>query len=54
MKLYYAFVEDESGATAIEYALLIALISIAMISGATSMTVALQSKYSSINNATAG
>ncbi|GLQ24943.1 hypothetical protein GCM10007853_28170 [Algimonas ampicilliniresistens] len=37
MTLFKQFLEDESGATAIEYGLIAALIAVAMIAGATSL-----------------
>jgi pilus assembly protein Flp/PilA len=47
-KLVTRFVKDESGATAIEYGLIAALIAIAIIAGATSLGTALNNKFSSI------
>jgi len=42
------FVKDESGATAIEYGLIAALIALAIITGATALGNALNSKFSAI------
>jgi pilus assembly protein Flp/PilA len=47
-KLVTRFVKDESGATAIEYGLIAALIAIAIIAGATSLGSALNSKFNAI------
>lgn len=47
-KLFSRFMKDESGATAIEYGLIAALISVAIIAGARSLGTALNSKFSSI------
>ena len=47
-KLFARFVKDESGATAIEYGLIAALIAIAIIVGATSLGQSLNSKFSGI------
>ena len=47
-KLVTRFVKDESGATAIEYGLIAALIAIAIIVGARSLGSALNTKFSSI------
>ncbi|RUX34820.1 MULTISPECIES: Flp family type IVb pilin [unclassified Mesorhizobium] len=52
------FVKDESGATAIEYGLIAALIALAIMVGATSLGTALNTKFSAIatavNNAPSG
>ncbi|MEW6632741.1 Flp family type IVb pilin [Mesorhizobium sp.] len=45
------FVKDESGATAIEYGLIAALIALAIMVGATSLGTALNSKFQAIANA---
>ena len=47
-KLFARFVKDESGATAIEYGLIAALIAIAIIVGATSLGTSLNSKFQGI------
>ncbi len=43
------FIKDESGATAIEYGLIAALISVALIVGATSLGTALNTKFDGIS-----
>ncbi len=43
------FIKDESGATAIEYGLIAALISVALIVGATSLGGALNTKFDGIS-----
>jgi pilus assembly protein Flp/PilA len=43
------FVKDESGATAIEYGLIAALIALAIITGATALGNALNAKFTSIS-----
>ncbi|HVW55285.1 MAG TPA: Flp family type IVb pilin [Rhizobiaceae bacterium] len=47
-KLVTRFVKDESGATAIEYGLIAALIAIAIIAGARALGSALNTKFTSI------
>ena len=42
------FASDESGATAIEYGLIAALIAVAMIVGATSVGTAINAKFNSV------
>ena len=42
------FIKDESGATAIEYGLIAALIAVAMITGATAIGNALETKFQGI------
>ncbi len=42
------FVKDESGATAIEYGLIAALIAVAIIAGATTLGTTLNAKFSSV------
>jgi pilus assembly protein Flp/PilA len=42
------FVKDESGATAVEYALLASLIAIAIIGGATALGSAINTKFNAI------
>ncbi|MDI1263506.1 MAG: Flp family type IVb pilin [bacterium] len=49
MKIISRFLEDESGATAIEYGLLAAGISLAIISSVTGLGSRLASKFSSIS-----
>lgn len=45
------FLRDESGATAIEYGLIAACISIAIITAATSLGTALESTFNSVSSA---
>jgi len=45
------FLNDDSGATAIEYGLIAALISLAMITGAKAMGTSINSKFSTISTA---
>lgn len=55
-KLFARFVKDESGATAIEYGLIAALISVALITGATTLGNKLNNQFHNIStrlNATA-
>ena len=47
-KLFARFAKDESGATAIEYGLIAALIAVAIIAGATSLGTALNAKFATI------
>lgn len=47
-KLVARFVKDESGATAIEYGLIAALISVALIAGATTLGNALNTQFTNI------
>ncbi len=47
-KMIARFVKDESGATAIEYGLIAALIAIAIITGASSIGSSLATKFSEI------
>jgi pilus assembly protein Flp/PilA len=49
-KFFSRFVKDESGATAIEYGLIAALIAVVIISGATALGTALNSKLQTISN----
>jgi pilus assembly protein Flp/PilA len=44
-KLFARFLKDESGATAIEYGLIAALISVALIAGATTLGTALNNQF---------
>jgi len=48
-KLFARFVKDESGATAIEYGLIAALISVALITGATTLGGALNNTFNSVS-----
>jgi pilus assembly protein Flp/PilA len=48
-KLFARFVSDESGATAIEYGLIAALISVALITGATTLGTALNNTFQSVS-----
>ncbi|TWB47969.1 pilus assembly protein Flp/PilA [Rhizobium sp. ERR 922] len=47
-KLFSRFLKDESGATAIEYGLIAALISVAIITGATTLGSTLSTTFSNI------
>jgi len=49
MKLVARFVKNESGATAIEYGLIAALISVAIIGGATALGTGLGTLFNSID-----
>ncbi len=49
MKLVARFVKNESGATAIEYGLIAALISVAIISGATAIGTGLDTTLTTIS-----
>ena len=46
--MFARFMKDESGATAIEYGLIAALIAVAIITGATTLGSTLNSKFSNI------
>lgn len=48
-KIFAQFFKDESGATAIEYGLIAALISVALITGATSLGGTLNDTFSAIS-----
>ena len=48
--LFARFVKDESGATAIEYGLIAALISVALITGATTLGNALNNQFDQISD----
>jgi pilus assembly protein Flp/PilA len=48
-KLVSRFLKDESGATAIEYGLIAALISVALIAGATSLGGTLNNTFSNLS-----
>ncbi|WP_420407592.1 Flp family type IVb pilin [Hoeflea sp.] len=51
MKTIFArFVQDESGATAIEYGLIAALISVALITGATTLGNTLNAQFQSLSD----
>ncbi|HEX2148277.1 MAG TPA: Flp family type IVb pilin [Pseudorhizobium sp.] len=47
-KFFARFIKDESGATAIEYGLIAALISVALIAGASTLGNSLNSTFSAI------
>ena len=47
-KFFSRFVKDESGATAIEYGLIAALIAVVIITGATALGTALNAKFTTI------
>ncbi|KGF70144.1 pilus assembly protein [Hoeflea sp. BAL378] len=47
--LFERFVKDESGATAIEYGLIAALISVALITGATTLGNTLSNQFNSLS-----
>ncbi len=49
-KLFSRFLKDESGATAIEYGLIAALISVAIIAGATTLGGTLSSTFNKISD----
>ena len=49
MKLLASFVKNESGATAIEYGLIAALISVAIIGGATALGTGLNTLFTNID-----
>lgn len=46
--MFARFLKDESGATAIEYGLIAALIAVAIIAGATTLGTTLNAKFDSI------
>lgn len=46
--MFFRFLKDESGATAVEYGLIAGLISVALITGATAIGSTLNSKFNSI------
>ena len=48
------FIEDESGATAIEYGLIAALISVALIAGATALGNGINTKFGEVSGALDG
>jgi pilus assembly protein Flp/PilA len=49
MKLFYKFLADETGATAIEYGLIAAGISLAIIAAINGLGTTLKTKFTSIN-----
>jgi Flp pilus assembly protein, pilin Flp len=49
-KIFARFIKDESGATAIEYGLIAALISVALITGATTLGGSLNNTFQDISN----
>ena len=49
MKYVSRFMKDESGATAIEYGLIAALISVVIITGATAIGTSLNSTFSNVS-----
>ncbi len=51
MKFLLRFLRDESGATAIEYGLIAALIALVIISAVTSLGTTLRTKFSNISTA---
>jgi len=48
------FIKDESGATAIEYGLIAALISVALIAGARAIGTGLDDKFTAVSEAISG
>jgi pilus assembly protein Flp/PilA len=48
-KIFTRFMKDESGATAIEYGLIAALISVALITGATALGTKLNSQFTNLS-----
>ena len=48
--LFTRFIEDESGATAIEYGLIAALIAVGMIAGARAVGTKVSAKFDSVGN----
>ena len=48
------FIKDESGATAIEYGLIAALISVALIAGASALGNGINNKFNDVSNALEG
>ncbi len=48
-KLFARLIKDESGATAIEYGLIAALISVALIAGASALGTSLNTTFTTIN-----
>jgi len=54
MKLVARFMKDESGATAIEYGLIAALISVAIIGGVTTLGTSLDTTFSGLGTTVSG
>ncbi len=52
--MFARFMNDESGATAIEYGLIAALIAVAIITGATTLGSTLNAKFDSIASTVSG
>jgi pilus assembly protein Flp/PilA len=52
--MFARFMKDESGATAIEYGLIAALIAVAIIAGATTLGTALNDKFNEIGTKVKG
>ena len=50
-KLFARFLKDETGASAVEYALIAALISVGIIAGATSLGGSINNTFTSLGNA---
>ncbi len=53
MRLLKEFLRNESGATAIEYGLIIALLSLALVGGASTMGKAISDRFTMIANVSA-
>ena len=53
-KFFVRFAKDESGATAIEYGLIAALIAVVIIAGAQALGTALNAKFTAISNSVSG
>ncbi|NNU47187.1 Flp family type IVb pilin [Rhizobium sp. WYCCWR 11279] len=53
-KLFSRFLKDESGATAIEYGLIAALISVALITGATTLGGKIGNTFNNLSNKMTG
>ncbi len=53
-KIFARFMKDESGATAIEYGLIAALISVALIAGATTLGTTLNNTFNAISGKMTG
>lgn len=49
-KIFARFMKDESGATAIEYGLIAALISVALIAGATTLGNSLNTQFNNLSS----
>ena len=52
--MFARFMNDESGATAIEYGLIAALIAVAIITGATQLGTTLNAKFAAIASSVSG